>query len=56
VGLKENVLKCGVVRRLFEQFESADTPIQDMIGEVPSSKARPAWHAGLVSKPALAGQ
>jgi hypothetical protein len=56
VCLKENVLKCGVVRWLFEQFESADTPIQDMIGEVPSSKARPAWHAGLVSKPALAGQ
>ena len=56
VGLKENVLKCGVVRRLFEQFESADTPIQDMIGKVPSSKARPAWHAGLVSEPPLAGQ
>jgi hypothetical protein len=26
--------------------ESADTPIQYMIGEVPSSEARPAWHAG----------
>lgn len=56
VGLSKNVLKCGVVRGLAEQFESADTPIQDMIGEIPSSEARPAWHAGLVSKPALARQ
>ena len=46
VGLEENVLKCGVVRRLLEQLESADTPVQDMIGEVPSSEARPAWHGG----------
>jgi hypothetical protein len=46
VGLRENVLKRGVVRRLFEQSESADTPIQDMIGEIPSSEARPAWHGG----------
>ena len=46
VGLSENFLKRGVVRRLLEQFESADAPIQDMIGEVPSSKARPAWHGG----------
>ena len=56
VRLSEGLLKRGVVRWLLEQSESADTPIQDMIGEVPSSKARPAWHAGLVSKPALAGQ
>lgn len=34
VGLSENSLKRGVVRRLLEQSELADTPIQDMIGEV----------------------
>ena len=56
VGLRENALKCSVVRRLLEQSEPADTPIQDMISEVPSSEARPAWHAGLVSEPPLAGQ
>jgi hypothetical protein len=44
VGLGENSLKRRVVRRLLEQRESADTPIQDMIGEIPSSEARPAWH------------
>ncbi len=46
VGFSENFLERGIVRRLFEQLESADTPIQDMIGEVSSSKARPAWHGG----------
>ena len=57
VGLRENVLKRGVVRRLLEQSESADTPIQDMIGEIPSSEARGrCGMAGLVSKQALAGQ
>jgi hypothetical protein len=44
VSLSENFLKRGVVRRLLEQLEPADASIQDMIGEVPSSEARPAWH------------
>ena len=46
VSLSEKFFKRGIVRRLLEQLESADTPIQDMIGEVPSSEARPAWHGG----------
>lgn len=29
VGFSENFLEGGIVRRLFEQLESADTPIQD---------------------------
>ena len=53
VGLSENFLKRGVVRRLLEQPESADTPIQDMIGEVPSSEARPAWHGGACSETSI---
>jgi hypothetical protein len=56
VGRSENVLKCGVLRRLLEQPVSADAPIRDMIGEVPSSEAKPTWHAGVVLEPAFAGQ
>lgn len=41
-GFSENVLERGILRWLFEQLESADTPIQDVIGEVSSNEARPA--------------
>jgi hypothetical protein len=44
VSFRENVLKCVVVRRFLEQLESADASVQYMIGKVPSSEARAAWH------------
>ena len=56
VGLSENFLKRGVVRGLLEQPESADTPIQDMIGESPAARRGRRGMAGLVAKPAFCCQ
>ena len=53
VGLSENFLKRSIVRRLLEQLESVDTAIQDMIGEVPGCKARPAWHGGACTETSI---
>jgi hypothetical protein len=42
VGLSQNLLKCGVVRGLVKQWESPDSAVEDMIGEVTSNEARTA--------------
>lgn len=41
----QNLLERGVVGGLLEQWQTADTTIQHMIGKIASSKTRAAWHA-----------
>ena len=54
VGLSENFLKRGVVRRLLEQLKSADTPIQE--ARSPAARRGRRGMAGLVSKQPFASQ
>jgi hypothetical protein len=51
VGLSENLFKRGVVSRLLKQRKPPDTTVQDVIGEVSSSKARATGHGDLVPNP-----
>jgi len=53
IGLGENLLKGSIVGRFLKQWESADTPIQDMIGEVFRSEARPARHGGACTETSI---
>lgn len=41
---------CGIVSGLVEERESSHAPVQDVIGEVSSSKAWTAGHADLLPK------
>jgi hypothetical protein len=44
VGLSQNLLKRGVVSGFLKQWESSDSAVEDMIGEVTSNEARAAGH------------
>jgi len=49
VGLGQNLLKGGVVRGLFKQWESTDSAVEHMIDKVSSSEAGAAGHATLLA-------
>jgi hypothetical protein len=50
VGLGEYLLKRGIVSGLVEYRQSPHATVQDMVGEVSSSKAWATWHGRSFSK------
>ena len=49
VRFRKNPLKGGIVCSFVKERKSADPTVQDVIGEVPSSKARSTRHGDLLS-------
>jgi hypothetical protein len=51
LGLGQNLLKRGVISGFLKQGKSPNPTVQDMIGEISSSKAWTARHADVLPNP-----